>query len=262
MPLSSVPICAICGSKTPPMKTFKINAFTLTEALVVVVVVAIFVLMAIPTGPHVQVKGRQTAALSNVKQIVLACQLFASDHNGEYPTNQLDPKSLQPSKTLGPITDSSNTAFAQLFPDYLTNETIFAEQGSAFTPTLPDNVIDNPQVAPPVQTLKSGENTFAYCTGLTDKSNALFPLVADGFANVGQWTYIPNKAAKGGVWEGKKAVIGLVDGSATIAKVATGTMTVMGNPVSSTSSYFSTAGVPGKGEQWLAAPANKWLNPR
>ena len=64
------------------MKTSKINAFTLTEALVVVVVVVIFVLMAIPTGPHVQVKGRQTAALSNVKQIVLACKLFAMDNVG------------------------------------------------------------------------------------------------------------------------------------------------------------------------------------
>lgn len=112
-----------------------------------------------------------------------------------------------------------------------------------------------------MQTLKASENTFAYRTGLTDKSDAQFPLVADGFANAGQWTYIKDKTAKGGVWEGRKAVVGLVDGSASIMKVNSGTMTVM-NPLSSTSSYFSTASAPGNGEPWLASPGNHWLNPR
>jgi len=248
------------------MKTSKINAFTLTEILVVVLVVVILVGLAIPAFTSITStckKGVQTQALSNVKQILLACKLYASDHDGEYPTNQLDPKSLQPSKTLGPITDYSNTAFAQLFPDYLTNETIFAEQNSAFTPKTPDNVIDVPQVSPPVETLKAGENTFAYCLGLKDSSNELFPLVTDGFAGLAHWTYVKDKTAKGGAWEGKKAVVGLVDGSASIWKVDRSTMTVMGNPVSATSSYFSTAGVTaGNGEQWLASPKNKWLNPR
>ena len=245
------------------MKTPKTNAFTLIEVLVVITVLAIFVFMALPTTNHVGVLGRQTQALSNVKQILLACKLFAEDHNGDYPTNQLDPVSLKPSKSLGPITNDSNTAFAQLFPEYLINETIFAEQGSAFTPATPDNVIDDPQVAPPVQTLKAGENTFAYCIGLTEKSKAQFPLVADGFANLRRWTYVKDKTAKGGVWEGKRAVVGLVDGSATIMKVSPGTMTVMNDPVSSPASYFSTEGVAaGNGEQWLASPGNKWLNPR
>jgi len=247
----------------PPMKTSKTNAFTFLEALVVIFLVAVLVVLALPTSGHVQIKGRQTQALSNVKQIVLACRLFASDNNGDYPTNQLDPKTLQPSKTLGPVTDYSNTAFAQLFPDYLTNETIFAEQGSAFTPNMPDNMIDVPLAATPVQTLKAGENTFAYCLGLKDTSNARFPLVADGFADLGHWTYAKDKTAKGGIWEGKRAVVGLVDGSASIQRVDSSTMTVMGNPVSATSSYFSTAaGAAGNGEQWLASPKNKWLNPR
>ena len=245
------------------MKTPKPNAFSLTEILVVVAVIVILVGIAIPAFTTTCVKGRQTQSLSNVKQILLACKLYASDHNGDYPTNQLDPKSLQPSKALGPITSDSNTAFAQLFPDYLTNETIFMEPGSAFTPTTPDNLIDNPLVSPPVETLKAGENTFAYCIGLTDKSNELFPMVTDGFADLAHWTYVKDKTAKGGVWEGRKAIVGLVDGSAAIMKLDRATMTVMGNPVSATSSYFSTAGVTdGKGEKWLASPANQWLNPR
>jgi prepilin-type N-terminal cleavage/methylation domain-containing protein len=245
------------------MKTFKRNAFTLVELLVVILIIAIVVVIGIPAFTAKAVRGRGTQALSNVKQIVLVCKLFAMDHNGDFPTNQLDPTSLEPSKTLGPITDYSNTAFAQLFPDYLTNETVFAEQGSAFTPTPPDNVIDVPQVAPPMQTLKENENTFAYCIGLTEKSNALFPLVADGFANLGQWQYSTDKTVKGGVWEGSKAVVGLVDGSASMMKVNGRRLTVMNNPVSSSSSYFSTAGVASKdGQQWLTSPRNYWLNPR
>lgn len=150
-----------------------------------------------------------------------------------------------------------------MFPEYLTNETIFFEQGSAFTPFPPDNKTDVPEVSPAVLTLAQNENAFAYCIGLTEKSNPLFPLVADGFANLEQWTYFRDKTAKGGVWEGKKAIVGLVDGSATAMKVNSRTMTVMNNPVSSASSYFSTAGVTNKsGQKWLASPGNKWLNPR
>jgi len=246
------------------MKTSKTNAFTLIELLVVISIIAILAGIALPAFTTVQIKGRQTQALSNVKQILLACKLFSSDNNGNYPTYLLDPNTLQPSSTLGPVTSAmgANGAFAQLFPDYLTNETIFSEQGSAFTLTPPDNVIDVPMLASPQNTLKKGENTFAYVLGLTDTSNSLFPLVADGFANATSWTYVTNKAANGGVWEGKKAVVGLVDGSASLQKVNPTSLTVLGNPVAASSSYFNTTGSSsGTGQSWLTGPTNTWLNP-
>ncbi len=247
------------------MKTSKTNAFTLIELLVVISIIAILAGIALPAFTTVQVKGRQTQALSNVKQILLACKLFASDNSGNYPNYGLDPTTLQPSSSQ-PVVTSANAAFAQLFPDYLTNETIFDEQGSAFTPTPADNVIDVPIVSPAVQTLKAGENTFAYVLGLTDTSNALYPLVADGFAaGQGTWTYVTQKAQKGGVWEGKKAIVGLCDGSASIQKVAqTGALalTVGGNPVNPQSSYFSnTTAASGAGMSWLASPQNNTVNP-
>jgi prepilin-type N-terminal cleavage/methylation domain-containing protein len=249
------------------MKTSKTNAFTLIELLVVISIIAILAGIALPAFTTVQIKGRQTQALSNVKQIVLACRLFASDNNGNYPTNQLDPATLQPSTTLGPITQAmgSNAAFAQLFPDYLQNETIFCEAGSAFTPTgTADNKIDVPQQATPVNTLIKGENTFAYILGLTDTSNSLLPLVADGFNAVGNWTYSNVKSAAGGVWEGKKAVVGLVDGSATVSKVIQSgalAMTVGNNPVAPAASYFSNnTGAAAAGQQWLGV-TNIALNP-
>jgi len=247
------------------MNTLKTNAFTLTEAVVVIASVAILGgMLFFHPGPisHVQVKGRQMAAASNVKQIVLACRLYAADNNGAYPTYHLDPTTLRPSEQAGAIVGSSNTAFAQLFPKYLTNESIFCEQGSAFTPTMADNYIDDPLVWPPQKTLEKGENAFAYCVGLTDKSNPLFPMVADGFNSLAHWSCVRDKTKEGGVWEGKKAIVGLVDGSASIMKVNAVSMTVEGNPVLPGASYFSTAGGAQAGQTWLAAPKNVWLNPK
>jgi prepilin-type N-terminal cleavage/methylation domain-containing protein len=250
----------IFSQSIPNMKTSKTNAFTLIELLVVISIIAILAGIALPAFTSVQVRGRQTQALSNVKQICLACKLFAMDNNGNFPNYGLDTTTLQPSSAQ-PVVTTANAAFAQLFPDYLTNETIFCEQGSSFTPTLADNIIDVPIQATPTQTLKKGENTFAYVLGLTDTSNALFPLVADGFADATKWTYTSDKAKPGGVWEGKKAVVGLVDGSAAVQPVNSTSQTVMHNPVTPTASYFSNSAVATTGQAWLSSPANNVVNP-
>lgn len=83
------------------MRTFKRNVFTLIEFLVAISVVAILVGIAIPAFTTTNLRGRQTQALSNLVQIILACKIFATDHNGDFPTNLLDPISLQSSKTPG-----------------------------------------------------------------------------------------------------------------------------------------------------------------
>jgi prepilin-type N-terminal cleavage/methylation domain-containing protein len=244
------------------MKTSKTNAFTLIELLVVISIIAILAGIALPAFTQVQIRGRQTQALSNVKQIALACKLFAMDNSGNYPSNQLDTTTLQPSTTAGPVT-SSNQAFQQLFPDYLQTEMIFFEPGSNFTPSPPDNLIDVPQVANPTNTLKKGENTFAYVLGLTDTSNSLFPLIADGFTSgEGQWTYSTNKAVNGGVWQGTKAVVALTDGSASVMKVNATKLTVLGNPVNTSASYFdNTQAAAGNAQSWLQPTVNATVNP-
>jgi len=168
--------------------------------------------------------------------------------------------------TTKPFTasDNSNTALAQLFPDYLQNEQIFCTPGSQFTLVTADNKIDNPQQATPVETLKAGENTWAYVTGLTQTSNALFPLLADGFLDSGAHTYSSDKSKKGGVWEGKKAIILRVDCSATCDKTApatTGSDRIMnGNSVDG-GDYFSTTATSTGGGTWLGT-TNYALNPK
>jgi hypothetical protein len=121
----------------------------------------------------------------------------------------------------------SNDAFWWLFPTYTTSEDIFVVPGSKYTPGNPDNLLDDPASGARTNTLKIGECSYAYITGLTDTSNAAFPLVADG------WTtpvttppaYDVSKSNKGGVWAAKKAVVLFVDASAQIMKCSPATAT-------------------------------------
>src|SRR2546422_1047492 len=167
------------------MKNYKTNwAFTLIELLVVISIIAILAGIALPVFSSVQVKGAQTKALSNAKQIGLACKLYATDNNGLFPS-----KTVSSGKPTTTDVGDSNTAFAQLFPDYLQSEQIFFQAKSAFTPAPPDDKIDNPSLDAPVDTLKTGENHWAYVLNLSDTSNAAVPLIADGFADASGHTY-------------------------------------------------------------------------
>ena len=63
---------------------------------------------------------RQFNALENAGSIVLALRLYASDHAGNYPSF-----TLRDGKPTGIPVPDSNTAFAQLFPDYINIESVF-----------------------------------------------------------------------------------------------------------------------------------------
>jgi prepilin-type N-terminal cleavage/methylation domain-containing protein len=198
------------------MNSHKLSkAFTLIELLVVISIIAILASIALPVFSGVQERGQQTKCLSNVKQILLGLRLYAQDNNGSYPSYVL--KNLKPDTASG-FVKTSNDAFAQLFPDYTTNEQIFWEPKSGYNLTAPDNLIDNPQLDSRTETLKKGECSFAYVLGLSDTSNPSFPVVADAFADVSQHTYTTTENKPGGVWKGKKALIGFVDGSAQLVK--------------------------------------------
>jgi prepilin-type N-terminal cleavage/methylation domain-containing protein len=179
-------------------------AFTLIELLVVITIIGILAGIALPVFNSVQVKGSQTKALAQAKQIGLALKLFAADNDGVYP------KSGTP--TLLTSVQYANDAFAPLFPTYTQSETIFGNKLSAYQTTTPDNVIDNPYTGTRTQTLKQGENVYAYMMGLTDASNPSSPLVFDGPADV-SGDYTQTQSAKGGVWSGTKAVVIHLDNS-------------------------------------------------
>ena len=115
--------------------------------------------------------------------------------------------------------NKSNDAFWWLFPVYLTSEEIFIVRGSAWSPSPPDNKLDSPGSVERVETLRQGECSYLYVTGLNDNSNPEFPLLADAGTAEDVTVYTNRQSEKGGVWRGKKAVILFVDGSGRIMAV-------------------------------------------
>lgn len=239
------------------MKTSKTQAFTLIELLVVISIIAILAGIALPVFGAVQIKGAQTKALSNAKQIGTALKLYAVDNNGVYPSYTL--KDGKQGTT--PVSDS-NTAFAQLVPDYIPSEDIFWLTKSKWcSVTPPDNQMDKDSPDSPVKTLAAGENEWAYVLGLTDTSNPSFPLIADGFIDGGETShkYSVDESEKGGVWRGKAAIVIRVDTSGAVAKVNSKELTVNGpNGGTKDGDIFTTAN---SSEGWLGA-SNKVVNPK
>ena len=195
----------------PPLKSRRRHIPNLASWIVAVIVILLVAGVCLPVFNTVALKGPQTQSLARAKQIGLALKIFAGDHDGSYPRAGLP-------AMLGSKVEDSNAAFAVLFPEYLTNETIFGNQLSAYQTRAPDNQYDNPYTGKPVRTLEPGENVYAYVAGLTEKSVPATPLLADGTDGTGHYTTDLKK--RGGVWEGKKAVVIRLDNSGSLETLA------------------------------------------
>jgi prepilin-type N-terminal cleavage/methylation domain-containing protein len=68
------------GDRTP-------EAFTLVELLVVMAIIAILAALLLPVFSAAKAKGRQTACLSNLRQLGFALQTYASDNDGGLVAN-------------------------------------------------------------------------------------------------------------------------------------------------------------------------------
>jgi len=230
-------------------------AFTLIELLIVITIIAVLASIALPAYNGVKERGDQTKDLSNAKQVALALRQFAIDNNGAYPA-KMPAADYSAAAATQPTT--SNDAFWWLFPNYLQSETIFAISGSAYTPGTPDNKLDAAGASTRTDTLKKGENSFAYVSGLTDTTNPTFPLIADGFATGSPGKYTANKAQPGGVWAGKKAIVVFCDASGQIMKVDSTTLKILRPSGSSTPDLFTGT----NDGSWIDSTANPVVNPQ
>ena len=228
------------------------SAFTLIELLVVITIIAILASIALPVFNGVTERANQTKDLSNAKQIAVALKLFAADNNGFFPSKQ---PALDYNSAPATLPTLSNDAFWWLFPNYLQSEDVFTVASSVWSPKNADNIIDPATSGTRTETLKAGENTYAYVAGLTDTSNPAFPLVADGFSTAVP-TYDTNKSLKGGVWAAKKAIVIFCDASGQIMKVDATTKQVKRPGTTTGAGLFAAA------TDWLDATANPVINPQ
>src|SRR5262245_7471887 len=67
------------------------RGFTLIELLVVIAIIAILAAILFPVFAQARASARKTACLSNMKQLGLALQQYATDYEGYMPPSQLPP---------------------------------------------------------------------------------------------------------------------------------------------------------------------------
>ena len=182
---------------TPPKRRMEWGGWIL-----VVILVLLAASVAVPTLYVTCDHGNQMKATNNCRQIIMAMKLYASDHNGHYPTG-----------------NTANEAFRKLIQEeILPDERIFGSPASIF---IPDGKTGE---APDfVQALEPGENHWMLVDGMNEKSPAHQALVFD---NTPDTTWPPKwdlasvgLLARGRPWRGYKVVVGLNDNSVNVEKL-------------------------------------------
>jgi prepilin-type N-terminal cleavage/methylation domain-containing protein len=172
------------------------SGFTLIELLVVITIIGILATLAPSAITNVVNAANQTKALSNARNIGMALKTYATDHDGAFPSG-----------------DNASAAFTKLLPQtvgaagYGVNKKQFFVKGSAYSRPQDDANASNQNI------LNTGENHWAMMGGLDDSGSGRWPLVFDGPASA-DGKYSAKRSEKGGVWEGKTAIVVRLDGSA------------------------------------------------
>jgi prepilin-type N-terminal cleavage/methylation domain-containing protein/prepilin-type processing-associated H-X9-DG protein len=111
------------------MRTVR-RGFTLIELLVVIAIIAILAAILFPVFAKAREKARQTACLSNLKQLGLSIIMYADDYDGVYPMNYQDASSGPGTAAQIPLTWPN-----RLLP-YLKNTQVYACRSDSRPPNV------------------------------------------------------------------------------------------------------------------------------
>lgn len=146
------------------------RGFTLVELLVVMAIIGVMAGMVMPQIAKSMEKIRRTACSNNLRQIGLALHAYAQDNDGRYPFT-------------GSVGDSANKHFALLFPRWINTEVVFVCKSAATRGYRADGVSEGSSTGGArTDTLKAGENCYAYAFGLGGPNTEDWPLACDQLA--------------------------------------------------------------------------------
>jgi prepilin-type N-terminal cleavage/methylation domain-containing protein/prepilin-type processing-associated H-X9-DG protein len=101
--------CKVLSTPAPPRRT----AFTLIELLVVIAIIAILAAMLLPALSKAKARAKQTACISNEKQIAIGYLLYIDDNQNWMPVaGQADPTGVAPCRwfiEISPFVFTSQT---------------------------------------------------------------------------------------------------------------------------------------------------------
>lgn len=164
------------------------GGFTLIELLTVIAILGILATIIIPTVGKVQEKARRAADASNLRQIAIACQTWATDHNDRYP-----PKTGIDSAGLLQPTPSSTTTI-HTFAAALAQSGGIAEGSLWISPADPKAPVAaigqvlNPTKSGVDTTFAASELSFQVVTGINATSGTTTPLAfTRGLNTSGKW---------------------------------------------------------------------------
>lgn len=222
------------------------SGFTLVELLVVISIIVVLAGLATPAAMSALGRVERLKGINNAKQIKSGLDLFASDFDAEYPSDEtgeeimedasdtvtsskkgggLDRRNLDGGRQMGSKRSNrgsagsnskpSNYYYTQLMGRGLDNEDIFYHKAfkKSFILKKPDKnkVVDQ------------GECVWGYTKNLQQTSSGHLPLVFDSPISGGDSPKFSKK-----VWDGGKVIMARLDGS-TVAETIGGSDKLSGN---------------------------------